>query len=561
MEPETLIGSLAALCTTVSYVPQLKKCWQTGSAVDLSLRMLLLLATGVALWLVYGLLKQDAVIMAANGTSLALLLGILYFKQREERRGDTDGRAAQRPADPAALRSSEERYRTVVESARDYAIFTTDHEGRVVDWYDGAATVFGWSAEEIRGRPVDILFVREDRERGEPARELATAAADGEAPDVRWHLRKDGRRVFIDGKVVPVGGDGDQPRGFLKIGQDITARRRAERALKQSEERFTRFADASGDILWIRDAQTMQLEYVSAAFESVYGLEPRAVMGGNDFRRWLRMVHPEDRASVVREIRAVRRGQRTTHEFRICRPDRELRWIKDTDFPLLNEAGAVQSIAGIAADNTDEVIASRRRQVLVNELQHRTRNLIAVVQALAVTTEREAGSLPDFQERFRHRLSALARVQGMLSRLGQGARVTFDQLLEAELTAHGMTADSKRLTLDGPRGVALKSRIVQTFALALHELATNAVKHGALSSPTGHLAVGWRVEDDGRALHVDWRESGVDTGRAAAASVGGSGYGRELIERALPYQMDARTTYAIEPDGVHCTIVLALSGR
>jgi MtN3 and saliva related transmembrane protein len=83
MDMITAVGGMAALCTTVSYFPQLKKCWQTGHARDLSLRMFLVLAAGVALWVVYGVLKSDAVIVGANGMSLILLSGILYFKLRE----------------------------------------------------------------------------------------------------------------------------------------------------------------------------------------------------------------------------------------------------------------------------------------------------------------------------------------------------------------------------------------------------------------------------------------------------------------------------------------------
>jgi len=79
---ETLIGAAAAFCTTVSYIPQLRKCWETGETGDLSLRMLLLLACGLALWLVYGFLRADAVIIIANGISLALLGGIIFFKIR-----------------------------------------------------------------------------------------------------------------------------------------------------------------------------------------------------------------------------------------------------------------------------------------------------------------------------------------------------------------------------------------------------------------------------------------------------------------------------------------------
>ena len=98
MELDTIVGSLAAFCTTVSNVPQLKKCWETDSAGDLSLRMLVILATGVALWIGYGVLKSDLVIVAANAVSLLLLLGILSFKVREQRRsGDASADQGVRP--------------------------------------------------------------------------------------------------------------------------------------------------------------------------------------------------------------------------------------------------------------------------------------------------------------------------------------------------------------------------------------------------------------------------------------------------------------------------------
>jgi MtN3 and saliva related transmembrane protein len=87
MDVTTLIGGIAAFCTTVSYFPQLRKCWTTGSAGDLSLKTFLTLATGVAMWIVYGVMKSDMVIIVANFVSLCLLMGILFFKLREDRRG------------------------------------------------------------------------------------------------------------------------------------------------------------------------------------------------------------------------------------------------------------------------------------------------------------------------------------------------------------------------------------------------------------------------------------------------------------------------------------------
>ena len=88
MDTATAVGSLAAFCTTISYYPQLKKCWETGQAGDLSLKMFLILSAGIALWVVYGILKPDYVVIAANSVSLLLLCGILFFKLRERIKGD-----------------------------------------------------------------------------------------------------------------------------------------------------------------------------------------------------------------------------------------------------------------------------------------------------------------------------------------------------------------------------------------------------------------------------------------------------------------------------------------
>ena len=205
-----------------------------------------------------------------------------------------------------------------------------------------------------------------------------------------------------------------------------------------------------------------------------------------------------------------------------------------------------------------------RLEVMVAELQHRTRNLIAVVRSLSDRTLGNAASLDDFGKRFRPRLAALSRVQGLLSHLATGERVTFKELLCAELAAHGATDGlASQFTLDGPTDVPLRSATVQTFALALHELATNAVKYGALSSADGHLFVTWRVEpgagNDSFRLHVEWRETGVSMPDITAPARGG-GYGRELIERALPYQLKAKTTYQMGPDGVCCTISVPIAG-
>ncbi|RHW18195.1 GAF domain-containing protein [Sphingomonas gilva] len=192
-----------------------------------------------------------------------------------------------------------------------------------------------------------------------------------------------------------------------------------------------------------------------------------------------------------------------------------------------------------------------RQNVLLAELQHRSRNILAVVKAIAA---RSLSASPALEE-FNARLSAISRVQGFLSR-GQSWSVDLGELVQTELKAHG-DGQADKATVEGPP-VNLPGDKVQTLALVLHELATNAVKYGALSQPSGRLSVKWSVtSDDSPRLMFDWRESGVRM--PAGDTPPRHGYGRELIEHALPYQLEAETQFEFTGDGVHCAVVIPLA--
>lgn len=345
-------------------------------------------------------------------------------------------------------------------------------------------------------------------------------------------------------------------------------------ALRESEERFRQFGEASADVLWIRNAESLAFEYVSPAFEEIYGAKLGDVLGSNHVRAWADLILPEDRDGALDAVRRVRGGEPAQHAFRIRRrSDGQVRWVRNTDFPLRDAEGRVQRIGGIGHDATEEVELHDRLRVLVAELQHRTRNLMGVVRSVTDKTLSSSTSLPDFQGRIRDRLSALARVNSLLSRLDGGHRITFDELLLTELMAHGVAdpgTSTSQVAIDGPQGIRLRSSTVQTLALGLHELATNALKHGALSRPEGRLTVSWGLLDGAngdKRLRVDWLENGVPVATAnqdhspggGAPALRRRGYGRELIERALPYQLKAETRYELTPEGVRCTITLPVS--
>ena len=429
-----------------------------------------------------------------------------------------------------ALRESEEKLRLIVESARDYAIFTTDENDLIDNWLPGAESVFGWTKAEAEGQPAAILYTAEDRANGVPVQEIETARREGKAPDVRWHVHKSGRLVFIEGQVVPLRSSGGDVRGFLKIGRDTTEDRTAEDALRTSEERFRQFADASLDSLWIRDAETLVFEYLSPAFERLYGVPRDQVLQANDVRAWLELIHPDDRDGAVAALRELRNGVPKSHEFRAIHPDGQVRWIHNTDFPMLDDHGKVQRIAGIAHDVTDRRRAVELQGTLLAELQHRVRNVLAMIRSIVLRTSSSKSDIEDFVEHFQGRIDAMARTQSLLTRT-PGRGVDLEDIIRDEMVAQA--AQEPKFKLCGGR-VSLAPQSAEVLTLALHELATNSVKYGALGQNDGRVTISWKVKADGGSdwLEINWRETGIRPHPERA-----SGFGTELITRRVPYEL------------------------
>jgi len=179
-----------------------------------------------------------------NGRSF--LMRILPYRTTEDR---IDGAVltfvdiTERTHGEEQLRRSEERYRAIIDSIRDYAIITTDLEGRIERWNDGASRLFGYSEAEIVGHPIDVLFVPEDRATDAPRRERETARETGRASDERWHLRKDGTRFYCSGVLAPL--TDSVAYGYVKIARDLTEQ---QIAAAEREREFLR-AQADRDEL------------------------------------------------------------------------------------------------------------------------------------------------------------------------------------------------------------------------------------------------------------------------------------------------------------------------
>jgi two-component system CheB/CheR fusion protein len=194
--------------------------------------------------------------------------------------------------------------------------------------------------------------------------------------------------------------------------------------------------------------------------------------------------------------------------------------------------------------------------MLLGELQHRVRNILGVVRSVVARTVRSSGSVEELAASLDGRLDTLARTQGVFTRSGVSA-VDLEDVIRDELVA--VAAREEHLEIDGPP-LRLRREAAEAFALALHELTTNAVKYGALSEPAGRLSVTWNLLNTakGPKLSLEWRESGV---RALDIRPARQGFGRELIERGLPYELGAETSLEFGRGGVKAVIEVLLTDK
>ena len=218
--------------------------------------------------------------------------------------------------------------------------------------------------------------------------------------------------------------------------------------------------------------------------------------------------------------------------------------------PVFGETGGPAGLSiraeGRQADGADS--AEDRQRMLQSEFQHRLRNLLAIIRSITRRTAESAETVEDFASHLEGRIDAVARVQTPISRFSESC-VDFETILREEMRA--AVASAERTTIHGPE-VALQPRAAQTLSLALHELTTNAVKFGALSEPDGTLEVGWAV--DGSDLSISWEERGVRIPTPPTRR----GFGTEMLERTLPYELKARVSYRYGANGFSCRISLAL---
>jgi PAS domain S-box-containing protein len=293
-------------------------------------------------------------------------------------------------------------------------------------------------------------------------------------------------------------------------------------------------------------SQDRDLRYIAIS-EPMLGMEVDDIVGRTDAE----ILPPEVRNEIVAlKRRAIDSGRPSDGEIRFGTGPSAL-WYDFHVEPLLDSAGTVAGVTCAAVDITERRKAEDHLRLLLRELTHRSKNLLAVIQAMARQTARHVGSVEEFLDQFGARLQALATSHDLLIQESWHG-VSLDELVRSQIGPYLDRARTQVLITGD--GVLLKPDVAQSLGLALHELARNAEKFGALSVPGGRVAIAWRrvPQSDGDAVELLWAESGGPT----VAPPARRGFGTLVLEGNLPRSLDAEVDLAFAEQGVRCRIVI-----
>ena len=261
-----------------------------------------------------------------------------------------------------ALRETEERFRLLVEGVKEYALFMLDPTGRVVSWNAGAERIKGYSAQEILGQHISRFYPPQDVQAGKPERGLEVAAAEGRWEDEGWRVRKDGSRFWANVVVTPLRGADGALLGFAELSRDLTERRGAETALRQSEARLRLMVESVKDHAILMLDREGRVVSWNAGAERIKGYRADEILG----RHFSRFYPPDDVAQGRPEWeleRAVRDGQFEDEGWRV-RKDGSRFWANVVITPIRDAQGALVGFAKVTRDLTElrRAEAELRRQ-------------------------------------------------------------------------------------------------------------------------------------------------------------------------------------------------------
>jgi PAS domain S-box-containing protein len=325
-------------------------------------------------------------------------------------------------------------------------------------------------------------------------------------------------------------------------------RRQHEAVLEESEARLQEALTAGAVTAFEWDPRNGRSQRSKNAAQ-ILGLGPHQTFTAAQF---LARVHPDDRARFKAVIDGVKVDSPSySVSFRFLRPDGREVWLEETSRAEFDSAGRVVRLKGLTRDITRRKQAEKRQDLLIAELDHRVKNVLARVAAVVMHTRRRCGTMDEFVKALHGRIQSMAAAHALLSQ-SRWSGVGLIDLIRHQLAPYTTDANT---TISGPE-ILLTSVQTQAIAMVIHELVTNAAKHGALSGPDGSVSVSWHRSgfDAAAILTITWRELG---GAAIKAPIQ-SGYGSSLIRDLIPHELGGSVDLVFASDGACCEIEIPL---
>jgi PAS domain S-box-containing protein len=410
--------------------------------------------------------------------------------------------------------------------------------------------ILGRTREEIEGIPRVWLDVTPPEFHALDEQTLEEFLEHGRAdPMEKEYLRPDGSRVPVRVTIIRVDGEPDKAIIFV---QDLTQDREARSREREIQKRLEIALSAAHQGIWDFDLVSGEMIYDERA-KQIYGFPPDRPV---TFEMVRDATPPEDLNHTLAQFeRAIdpKTRDRSSYEYRIVRPDGTICWVLahgEAVFEGEGENAHAIRYAGTIQDISARKAAERHQQILIAELNHRVKNMLAIVQAIAHQTFKDVGG--EAADTFYGRLSALSAAHTILTRQSWEA-AEVGEIASAVLRPHA--GEETQIRLSGDDNIRVPPQIAVNLAMALHELATNAAKYGALSSRSGRVDVSWTVTHSEPVLHINWRESDGP----AVKQPEREGFGTRMIQRVLASELGGNVKLDFNPAGLECSIEAPLN--
>ena len=417
----------------------------------------------------------------------------------------------------------------LVAFSRD-AILSCSPQGIIQSWNDGAQRLFGWSSADAVGRSVMFLVT----EAGQvAAQNLLDRAVAGFPSQMETELLdRNGRRMEVSLGIAPVRDRRGQVSALSFIIRDLRLRRRSQ----ANDAMLASLVQQSSDAIFSVTRDGLISSW-NPASERLYGFTAEEAI-----TQPLSMIVPEaHRSESASMVAAVMRGETVLVETVRQRKDGSTIDIAISGAPLRDSQGAIVGISSIHRDITAQRQHEQQINLVMRELAHRSKNLLSIIISMAGQTARNTSSISDFSTRFIQRLQGLAHSHDLLIQQNwRGASLR--ELILSHLEPF-LEEDHGRVRLIGP-DIFVDPKAAQNIGLALHELATNASKYGALTTPSGHIQISWDAGPN--AFVLNWRE--LSGPRVIVPQH--RGFGQTVLEKLAAQALEGQSTLTFNAAGV-----------